>query len=62
MQLQILSAMNRVNDLAEPLRALLVMTAEAERGGLIASIPRFLQRAPTSARPRCWSTPCSSRT
>ena len=46
MQLQILSAMNRVNDLAEPLRALLVMTAEAERGGLIASIPRFLQRAP----------------
>lgn len=46
MQLQILSAMNRVNDVAEPMRALLVMTPEDERGALIAAIPRFLQRAP----------------
>ncbi len=46
MQLQILSALNRVNDLAEPLRTLLALTPEADRGGLIGSIPRFLQRAP----------------
>ena len=45
MQLQILSALNRVADLAEPLRSLLAATPAAERGGLIASIPRFLQRA-----------------
>ena len=46
MQLQILSALNRMTDLAEPLRALLAATPEAERSALIASIPRFLQRAP----------------
>ncbi|MBK9360703.1 MAG: tetratricopeptide repeat protein [Rubrivivax sp.] len=44
-QLQILSALNRTDDIAEPLRALLAVTPEAERGGLIAAIPRFLQRA-----------------
>lgn len=44
-QLQILSALNRTDDIAEPLRALLALTPEAERGGLIAAIPRFLQRA-----------------
>ena len=46
MQMQILSALNRVDDLVEPISTLLMLTPEAERGGLIASIPRFLQRAP----------------
>ena len=46
MQLQILSALNRVADLSEPLRSLLSLTPESERSALIASIPRFLQRAP----------------
>jgi len=45
-QLQILSALNRVSELAEPLNALLQQTPEAERAPLIAAIPRFLQRAP----------------
>ncbi len=44
-QLQILVALNRINDIGEPLRALLARTPEAERGGLISSVPRFLQRA-----------------
>lgn len=46
MQLQILSALNRLGDAAEPLRALLQLTPAAERGGLIAALPRFLQRSP----------------
>ena len=46
MQMQILSALNRASELAEPLRTLLGVTAEADRPALIASIPRFLQRAP----------------
>ncbi len=45
-QLQVLSALNRVNDLAEPIRTLLTLTPEAERGALIASIPRYVLRAP----------------
>ncbi|MDP3086228.1 MAG: tetratricopeptide repeat protein [Rubrivivax sp.] len=45
MQLQILAALNRVPEAAEPLRSLLGMTPEAERGGLITALPRFLQRA-----------------
>jgi tetratricopeptide (TPR) repeat protein len=44
-QLQILVALNRINDVGEPLRALLARTPDAERGGLISSVPRFLQRA-----------------
>jgi tetratricopeptide (TPR) repeat protein len=44
MQLQIMSALNRLADAADPLRALLQLTPEAERGGLIAALPRFLQR------------------
>ena len=44
MQLQILSALNRLADATEPLRTLLTLTPEAERGGLIAALPRFLQR------------------
>lgn len=45
LQLQILSALNRLNDAAEPLRALLQLTPAAERGGLIAALPRFFQRS-----------------
>jgi tetratricopeptide (TPR) repeat protein len=45
LQLQILIAMNRTADLAEPLRALLQATPPAERAPLIASLPRALQRS-----------------
>lgn len=44
-ELQILSAMNRLDQAAEPLRALLLLAAPAERSGIIAAVPRFLQRA-----------------
>ena len=44
MQLQILSAMNRVADAAEPLTQLLALTPEAQRAGLVASLPRFFGR------------------
>lgn len=49
LQLQILSALNRLNEAAEPFRALLAVTPEAERGALIAALPRFLHRG-TEAR------------
>ena len=45
LQLQILGALNRTSEAAEPLRSLLSATAPAERAGLIAAIPRFFQRA-----------------
>lgn len=45
LQLQIVSALNRPADAAEPLKFLLTRTPEAERGALIASIPRFFQQA-----------------
>ncbi len=45
LQLQILGALNRTADAGEPLRALLNLTPAAERGGLIAAIPRFFQRS-----------------
>lgn len=45
LQLQILSALNRPAEAAEPLRSLLARTPEAERGSLIASLPRFFERA-----------------
>ena len=45
LQLQILLALNRPGDIAEPLRALLSFTPAAERGALIAVLPRFLQRS-----------------
>ncbi|TCP05142.1 tetratricopeptide repeat protein [Rubrivivax gelatinosus] len=44
-ELQILSALNRLDQAAEPLRALLLLATPAERSGLIAAVPRFLQRA-----------------
>ena len=45
MQLQILLLLNRPEAVGEPLRALLSLTPVAERGELIAELPRFLQRA-----------------
>ena len=45
LQLQVLLALNRPDDMAEPLRALLKLTPDAERGSLIAALPRFLQRS-----------------
>ena len=44
-QMQILLALNRADEVTEPLRSLLEQTPTAERGGLIAAMPRFLQRA-----------------
>jgi tetratricopeptide (TPR) repeat protein len=44
LQLQILSALNRLNEAGEPLRALLAATPEAERPGIIAALPRFMHR------------------
>ena len=45
LQLQILLLLNRNDDIAEPLKALLALTPPADRPGLILSLPRFLQRA-----------------
>jgi Flp pilus assembly protein TadD len=45
MQLQILAALNRLPETAEPLRTLIARTPEASRSALIASLPRFFQRA-----------------
>jgi tetratricopeptide (TPR) repeat protein len=45
-QLQILTQMNRVPDSAQPLAALLKLTPDSERGGLIAALPRLYQRNP----------------
>ncbi len=50
LQLQILSALNRLVDAAEPLRTLLTPTPEAERPGLIEALPRFLQRGAEPAK------------
>ena len=45
LQLQIVSALNRPADAAEPLRTLLSRSPDGERSALIASIPRFFQQA-----------------
>ncbi|MFM7532671.1 MAG: tetratricopeptide repeat protein [Rubrivivax sp.] len=44
-QLQILGAMNRVADSAEPLAQLLTLTPPAQREALVASLPRFFGRS-----------------
>ena len=44
LQLQILAALNRPADAAEPLKALLGRTAAAQQPALIASLPRLFQR------------------
>jgi tetratricopeptide (TPR) repeat protein len=45
LQLQILLALNRADQVAEPLRSLLEQTPAGERGTLVSALPRFLQRA-----------------
>ena len=45
LQLQILLALNRPAEIGEPIKALLNFTPAAERGALIAVLPRFLQRS-----------------
>jgi tetratricopeptide (TPR) repeat protein len=50
LELQILTALNQLQDGAEPLAALLRLTPEAERGGLIAALPRFFERAADKKR------------
>jgi tetratricopeptide (TPR) repeat protein len=48
-EFQILAVLNRGSELAEPVRLLLQRTPEAERNGVIASLPRMMQRV-TDAR------------
>ena len=50
MQVQILSALNRLGDAAEPLAALIKLTPDAERAGLMAALPRAMQQASDHAR------------
>lgn len=50
MQLQILLLLNRADAVGEPLKALLAVTPEAQRPGLISALPRFLQRASNPSR------------
>jgi tetratricopeptide (TPR) repeat protein len=50
LQLQILAALNRLQDAVEPLRHLLSITPAAERPGLIAALPRFLQTGAEATR------------
>lgn len=50
MQLQILLLLNRADAVGEPLQALLAVTPEADRPGLISALPRFLQRASNPSR------------
>jgi tetratricopeptide (TPR) repeat protein len=45
LQVQLLMGTGRAAEVAEPLRSLINETPLAERGGLIAALPRFLQRA-----------------
>lgn len=49
-QLQILAAMDRHAELADPLRALLRLAPEGERAALIAGVPRLLQRSPDKSQ------------
>lgn len=44
-QVQLLMALNRVPEVAEPLRELLAQTPVVEQPGLISSLPRFFQRS-----------------
>lgn len=53
LQLQILSALNRPAEAAEPLRLLIARTPAGERAALITSLPRFFQR---STEPRAVAT------
>jgi len=50
LQIQILVAGGRLDDLGEPVRALLRTTPAAERNELINALPRFLQRGPDAKK------------
>lgn len=49
LQVQLLMGTGRAAEVTEPLRSLLEQTPEAERAGLIAALPRFLQRGGDAA-------------
>ena len=49
-QVQILSALNRLGDAAEPLAKLIQLTPAAERAGVLSALPRALQQAPDRKR------------
>ena len=49
-QLQIAAALNRSDEIREPLRTLLAQTLEVDRSALIAQLPRLLQRMPDRRR------------
>ncbi len=49
LQMQILLVLNRADTLAEPLKALLAKSPAADRPGLVAALPSFLQRAQNPA-------------
>ncbi|RVT53543.1 tetratricopeptide repeat protein [Rubrivivax albus] len=50
LELQILTALNQLDAAGEPLAALLQKTPAAERGGMIAALPRFFERATDKRR------------
>jgi tetratricopeptide (TPR) repeat protein len=50
MIIQLLAALNRPADVTAPLTALLELTPEAQRPGVLASLPRLFQRAPEPKR------------
>jgi len=50
LQLQILLSMNRIDELPEPMRALIAGTPAAERAAVIGALPRFMHRATDKRR------------
>jgi tetratricopeptide (TPR) repeat protein len=50
LELQILAALNQLKDAGPTLAALIRLTPEADRGGLIAALPRFFERAADKAQ------------
>ncbi len=49
-ELQLLGALDRLGEAAEPVRTLVAMSPAAERGGVIAAMPRAVQRAADKIR------------
>ncbi|QPF75422.1 tetratricopeptide repeat protein [Roseateles sp. DAIF2] len=50
MIIQLLAALNRPSEVGPPLRSLLALTPEAQRSGVLASLPRLFQRTPEPKR------------
>lgn len=48
--IQLLAALNRPQDIAEPLQSLLALTPEAQRAGVIAALPTLFSRSPDQAK------------